>query len=401
MSNVRGLGDLSSRPAGGPGGPGGGGPGGPAGGVAGGQPQILGPSEMCQQWKSTCPLVTRWVVYLSIPLAILSLFARTLTLMFGNCPASTFAHFQLYRLLTHTFFDASLISVLFAAYSFNDVGKKVEGVRGSVFLIVSMFQLDLIIQLLFSVVVTLLRMLVPSFSLYGTCSTGLWPVVFCFMVYEAQTDVVPTKQFMCFPCDIPTKLYPWILAAIFQVLFYQSFAFDIISGLVIGWVFWKISFLQLSIATATKWESNCFFKRIAGLQGFVSVSATGVSYIGGSPVAQEGGSSWNFPSVGGGSGDEEAPARPSLSSKTGGHTLGSGSSSAARAGLKPGGNQILAQKYASKMQQQEPQLASPSTDEVKIAQLMSLGYTREDAIGALKESGGDVRRAQQFLSGGL
>jgi membrane associated rhomboid family serine protease len=194
MANVRGLGDLrggSGAGGGGPGGPPGGG-GGPGGAM--GQPQMLGPGDMFSQWQATCPLVTRWVVYLSVPLCILSLFAKSLSMMFANCPFGTFGHFQLYRLLTHTFFDSSVFSVLFAAYTFNSVGKKVEGVRGTVFLLFSMLQLDIIIQLIFSLIATSLQMLVPSFHLYGSCSSGLWPIVFCLMVYEAQTDVVPTKQ---------------------------------------------------------------------------------------------------------------------------------------------------------------------------------------------------------------
>jgi hypothetical protein len=163
---------------------------------------------------------------------------------------------------------------------------------------------------------------------------------------------------------------------------------------------WKFSFLQLSIATSTRWESNCLFQKLASRQGFVSVSATGVSYMGGQPMSPgDDSSSWALP--GAGDHDPEEPSaapKVSLSSRSGGHTLGSGSSSSSRGGLKPGGNQALAQKYASKIQKDA---GSSTGNEVSITQLVSLGYTREDAAEALAQTGGDVRKAQQYLSGGL
>ena len=169
-----------------------------------------------REFEERTPFVTRISMMVMIICYLLSFFFDAAMLL-GNTPYFTIYSFEIYRLVLSPFVGNSIITLVLIAMFFPTMGTKFETSMGSAAFLFLMGTLTLITNIVFVMSCFLLNLLGMVEAIFYNCS-GFWVVLFGLITLECmQTPDEPRRLFMI-PVDIPAKLFPLLLYAIFILL---------------------------------------------------------------------------------------------------------------------------------------------------------------------------------------
>jgi hypothetical protein len=103
----------------------------------------------------------------------------------------------------------------------------------------------------------------------NTACAGLWPMMFCDLVFVCMKDPEQIRNLCCLPISFKAKYYPPVILLLFMLL--AGPRLGMIFGLVIGYMeaFKLLDRIILGLNTATIWEQKATCTRFAGMAGFV------------------------------------------------------------------------------------------------------------------------------------
>ena len=151
----------------------------------------------------------------------------------GNTPYFTIFSFEIYRLVTSPFVGNSIITLLLIALFFPTMGTKFETSMGSAAFLFLMGTLTLVTNVVFVMSCFLLNLLGLVEAIFYNCS-GFWVVLFGLITVECMQTPDEPRRFLMIPVDIPAKLFPLLLYAIFILLGGFSGSLFLSFGVAIG-----------------------------------------------------------------------------------------------------------------------------------------------------------------------
>ncbi|CAM9843757.1 unnamed protein product, partial [Chrysoparadoxa australica] len=391
-------------------------------------------------WAGRTPFMSRSIMISLVVTFIITCFSD-LERALSNTLYFTIFHFEIYRLVTANLFSSSLLSAIFGLLSFSTIGPSLEYAHGSAGLLVLIMTLDLVANTAFLMVMGLMYTLGYHDALFAQ-SAGFWNIIMPLIAVECMKSPDTPRKFFIFPCNIPSKFYPLGLFALFSLL--GGFRMDMAIAMGCGYAYalGKLERITPSTSRLQGWETGGCLSGLASKSGYVTVGASGVlpvndpsqgggagSWLGGGggqqqqqqpPQQQDGGQGGG----GGGGSVFAAPGRakaPSIEAFQGsGRALGGGSgggggtifsrSSSTEAPADPAA--ARAARLAA-IESRAPSRRSPErggsqtvTDsssllgnmDEQVLSLQDMGYSRDQAVEALRATNGDLTAAVGYLN---
>ncbi|KAJ0982592.1 hypothetical protein J5N97_010847 [Dioscorea zingiberensis] len=171
------------------------------------------------QWWASVPFITSGVVIVCLVIYLVCLLLGYDS-FYEICflPSEVISRFQVYRIYTAVFFHGSLLHVVFNMLALVPLGTELERIMGSIRLLYLMFLLATC-NAIFHIFIALVLAHNPirSFFLLNECAIGFSGILFAFIVIETSLSGAQSRSvFGLF--NVPSKLYPWILLILFQLL---------------------------------------------------------------------------------------------------------------------------------------------------------------------------------------
>eukprot|EP01103_Thecamoeba_quadrilineata_P001481 TRINITY_DN11339_c0_g1_i1.p1 TRINITY_DN11339_c0_g1~~TRINITY_DN11339_c0_g1_i1.p1 ORF type:complete len:301 (-),score=51.05 TRINITY_DN11339_c0_g1_i1:55-957(-) len=137
---------------------------------------------------------------------------------------------EIWRLLTASFFHLDLLHLVFNTISFHTIGSQIESSLGSTkFIYLCLIPFSILCNLLATVLLLILGTI--DVSMASTCSAGFSAVIFSLLCF--QSVIQPSyKLFGYF--TISSKLYPWILLVLLQILLPKVSFIGHLCGIIMG-----------------------------------------------------------------------------------------------------------------------------------------------------------------------
>ncbi|KAL6047790.1 SET domain-containing protein [Balamuthia mandrillaris] len=220
-------------------------------------------------WFMRLPLTTRAVTLLCLALycydvmCMLSFPSNSLLSALCNSPAVILHKYQLYRLLTANFLHLSFLHIVLNLLAFQALAPPIENKVGSItffYDIVCCFAF--LSQLLHLVIATMLHYSGSAdmfgFVPYRTCSAGLSAVLFALLVLRQNSSLASNSTKLFGMIEVPSKLYPWILLVVMQLLFPRASLLGHLSGIIVGYLYiWGwLDIMRPSAATFSSLETS-------------------------------------------------------------------------------------------------------------------------------------------------
>lgn len=153
-------------------------------------------------------------------------------------PSAVISKFQVYRVFTSIFFHGSILHLVFNMLALVPLGSELERVMGSIRLLY-MIVLLATSSAIFHLLITLIAAYNPVHSYYhfmDECAIGFSGVLFSMIVIETSLSGVQSRSvFGLF--NVPTKLYPWILLVVFQLLMTNISLLGHLCGILSGFAY--------------------------------------------------------------------------------------------------------------------------------------------------------------------
>ena len=214
-------------------------------------------NDSAKLYWSNVPLFTRFIVYTSITIYIMSWIMISIVLLFCNIPYYTLYEFRIWTLVTTVFVNLNILTLLFALWSWIDISMKLENRNGTMHFILNFFTLNLIIQSIYLTMTIFLSFLFPS--VFRQYSAGLWPLIMSLITIECLINPEADYSFFFFP--VKAKFYPWFLLLFFTILNQFMIQIDVLAGILLGYLsFYYIGrFIEISFTTALSFERLFLF----------------------------------------------------------------------------------------------------------------------------------------------
>lgn len=222
-------------------------------------------SDAANSYWSKVPLFSRFIVYTSIIIYILSWVKVSVVLFFCNIPMYTLNEYRLWTLFTTVFVNLNILTLLFAIWSWLDISLKLESRNGTMHFIMNFFTLNVIIQSIYLLLVVCLSFLFPS--IYRQYSAGLWPLIMSLITIDCLHN--PEADYMFFFFTLKARFYPWFLLLFFTILNQFLIQIDVLAGILFGYisVYYIERYIEISFRTALSFERFFVFR---WMQSFAS-----------------------------------------------------------------------------------------------------------------------------------
>lgn len=214
--------------------------------------------ESAKSYWTKVPLFSRFIVYISIIIYILSWIIQDVVILFCNIPYNTLNEFRVWTLLTTVFVNLNILTLLFALWSWLDISLNLESKNGTVHFILNFFTLNVIIQSIYVFLTVFLSFIMPS--LLKKNSAGLWPLIMSLITVECLQNAEAVYKLLTF--SFKAKFYPWLLLLFFTILNQFEIQIDVLAGILFGYLsFYYISrFVEIPITTAISFERSVVFR---------------------------------------------------------------------------------------------------------------------------------------------
>ena len=213
-------------------------------------------SDAFSNWWRRVPLFSRFIIYASIVIYILSWFMLNYVILFCNIPYQTLNNLHLWTIFTTSFVNLSILSLLFAIWSWSDISIKLENQGGTMLFILNFFTLNALIQCVYLFLIVFISYIYPPF--YRQPSAGLWPLIMALITIECLKN--PEADYYFF-CSFKAKYYPWILFLMFMLLNQFNIQFDVLAGILYGYLHFNYleRLVYISASTARNFENSFLF----------------------------------------------------------------------------------------------------------------------------------------------
>jgi len=168
-----------------------------------------------KNWWETCPLFTRFVIYVCSGLFALSLFS-SLAPMLVNQPSKTIGEFQITRLIFSPFCFITIAELLLAFFAYLPMLAGQEKDSGTLAAIVDFFVKNLEINIVFIIVCYFLGSVFPIFKQFQ--AYGLWNIFFIHLVEQCLQKPEETTSLFCLPFQVKNQIYPLVLLIVFSII---------------------------------------------------------------------------------------------------------------------------------------------------------------------------------------
>jgi membrane associated rhomboid family serine protease len=191
------------------------------------------PPSRLREFFLTSPLVTSSILVICV-----FVFVLDNVLDFGEAlattavsPSTVFGQLQLYRVVTAAFTHGGVLHVGMNMLSLVSLGSSLEPLFGSLGFFFLTLLYTVLVGFLFCCLGAVVSLGAPSY--WYASAVGFSGVLFAFAVDETSLSPAPTRSvFGLFA--VPTKLYPWVLMALLQVLLPNVSLLGHLAGILVG-----------------------------------------------------------------------------------------------------------------------------------------------------------------------
>ncbi|KYQ89398.1 methionyl-tRNA synthetase beta subunit [Tieghemostelium lacteum] len=201
----------------------------------------------------TIPLTTRFFLFACIFIFLLQCIQLLNLYSFCLSPSLLFSNpLHFYTIFTNNFLHADILHILFNMLAFVPLSSTLEKRKFGTFLIFYLI-------LLFCILISLLQLFIAYLAsvepfrydgFYYSCGIGFSGIIFALLEIECLTGN-PNDSRSFFGFKMASKLYPWILLFVFQIIFPSASFLAHLSGILIGYVY-TLEMLDPLIPTSNK-----------------------------------------------------------------------------------------------------------------------------------------------------
>lgn len=230
-----------------------------------------------QTWASQTPFVTRSVLSIqAVSYGVSWLYNPSYAL--ANIPHFTLYKLELYRIVTSPLVNMSLINLMFAVWSFGEMGKRLEQSMGSTAFGWLCLSIGGLTNVLFVLVCCLLYLINNRETTYLFQSAGgIWIILFGMIAMECVQAPRGLKRRL-FVVEVPVLYYPVVLLLFFALLG-GGFSLAYILSMALGYALGsgRLEWAKLSATRAKQWEESVLlsFSRRGGWVAGSAASGSG------------------------------------------------------------------------------------------------------------------------------
>jgi len=218
-----------------------------------------------ENFVQNTPYITRTIISIQGVSYLISWFFDA-EYALGNIPHFTIFRFEIYRIVLSPLVNSSLLSLIFAYWSFKAHGKRLEHSMGSTAFAWLCLMMAVLSNLAFIVLCFVMYILSGEESILFNNSSGIWIILFGIIAMECVRAPRGSKLRL-FVADVPVLYYPLALYALFALLgqsFLLAHLLSIVLGYLIGYT-GEISnvvtnhlerVVLINSAKAKEWEDN-------------------------------------------------------------------------------------------------------------------------------------------------
>ena len=224
------------------------------------------------------------VIFLTIIFFIINLFTPYISFYLADIPYFTIFKCQIWRLITTGFINTGLINIIFSIIIWYRYSIKNERETGTIKYMLNFFMNCFFIQIIYCSILLIISLIIRStillkmkVTLGGIRNDGLWPILMCQITLFCLDNPENNMRFFFFPCVFKAKYYPFILFGIITLLSNFNIDFEILSGILFGFLYhyYFKNKLEITNSFALKCENSILCKWMNNKKGFVSINNTG------------------------------------------------------------------------------------------------------------------------------
>ena len=255
-------------------------------------------AKIKQIWESF-PFFVRFIFCSTIILYILSFFTSYINFLLVNIPYYSIFYFQIWRFVTTSIITTNFLSIVLSLLFWTRNSINLEKNLGTIKYMLIFYINCICIQLIYTLVLLLISLIIRSKApllskiLFGTIrNEGLWPILMCEITLHCLSNPEQETGFLFFPCRFKAKYFPIILIGIFTVLSNFNIDFEILSGVIYGFLYHYFlkKKLEISDMFALKVENSIFCRWMKNKNGFIQVGNTEGAVLPVNTVVQTSGS---------------------------------------------------------------------------------------------------------------
>jgi membrane associated rhomboid family serine protease len=230
-------------------------------------------STRLKVWFTSIPFMTRCLLVLMTTLFIAGYIIKISHYHFCTLPRVIIDHpLQFYRLLTSTFLHGGVLHILMNSMAFLALGPWWERTVGS---LLFFYQICLLFPLGAGLIHILLALIASYNPIYpylvwtNSCGVGFSGVLFTLMILQVQQSRESNTSLYGL-ISVPTKIYPWVLLILLQVILPNVSLLGHLSGMLIGYayVFGLLKWDPVPILLS-KVESAGFMRYVTQFNGYI------------------------------------------------------------------------------------------------------------------------------------
>lgn len=194
-------------------------------------------SVQIKDWWNHLPLLAVCFFWVSSILCILSYFTWFPLLPWTLSYINFAENHWYWTLLTYPFQPSGILATSVSIYLYTTTAGESERHLGTSRYIIFIFYYIISIGLLYLGLIYLLKFisqtLFDHFCLFPFF--GIWPIIMIELVLKYNTDPESYIKFLCFPCPIQNKYFPWIYFSLVSVLLLARF-WESLLGILVGYI---------------------------------------------------------------------------------------------------------------------------------------------------------------------
>ncbi len=227
------------------------------------------------------PFFVKIVVFSTLIFFIINLFTPYVAFYLVDIPYFTIFKLQIWRLFTNAFITTGLISIVFSLFFWYRRAVKLEQDKSTVKYMLTFFVNCFFIQIMYCLLMLLISlvtqntmMLRTKLTMRGVSNQGLWPILMCELTLMCLSNPEANMRFFFFPCNIKAKYFPLVLFAIFTLLNNFRIDFEILCGIVFGFLnhYYLKDKIEIKNIFALKVEKSFLCRWMVNKKGFISLN---------------------------------------------------------------------------------------------------------------------------------
>ena len=210
-----------------------------------------------------------------IAIVVLYLFSWIwdLTTVLSNITYYTLFSFEIYRIILSPIVSNSLLSTVLIALFYPQLGSKLEYSLGSIGFLFLIGKIIILTNVTFVIICLSLYMFGMIEALFWNCA-GFWTLIFGIITIDCMITPDAPRRMMCLPMDIPSKYFPLALYAFF--CFFSGPVLSFLISIGVGYIYSQgyLDSYKPTIVYMTQQESpGGLFHNFTSSKGWIPASS--------------------------------------------------------------------------------------------------------------------------------